>query len=193
MKNIRHYNNGTILTPHKCGTKYLNKVFDLRGGVNVINLNNINLFDFKWLIVRDPYEHLISALTSVYNNKHKTHNLNDILNRFITGLDVHWNNTFYKDMLSYSLNHSFMLVELSNLTSFVNNELKLVAPPMLNRYGTQIIYMTKDNLIDKIKTEYPSEWNTLMELVDVERTYYDLLFGRCEVYNSNLHSQFETL
>ena len=193
MKTIRHYNNGMILTPHKCGTKYLNKVFDLRGQVNVINLNNINLFDFKWLIVRNPYEHLISALTSVYNNRHKTHNLNDILNRFISGLDIHWNNTFYKDMLSYSLNHSFMLVELSNLTSFVNNELKLVAPPMLNRYGTQIIYMTKDNLIDKIKTEYPSEWNILMELVDVERTYYDLLFGRCEVYNSNLHSQFKTL
>lgn len=186
MKTIRHYYNGTILTPHKCGTKYLNKVFKKSRQENVVPFNDIFTMDFKWLIVRDPFEHLLSALTTVYNSKESVRDLSETLNRFINALDVHWNNTFYKDMLSHSLNHSFTLVELSNLTSFVNNELKLVAPPMLNRYGTQIIYMTKDVLIDKIKLEYPYEWDVLMKLVELENSSYKMLFDICDVYNSNL-------
>lgn len=184
MRTIRHYNNGTILTPHKCGTKYLNKVFNVSGQRNVIRLKDLHQFNFKWLIVRDPYEHLLSALTTVYNSRHDTLTLDELLDRLMNGLDPHWIPDFYKVILSYSSDHSLTLVKLSDLSSFVENELKLVAPPMLNRYGTQIIYLSKEKLIDKIKTEYPSEWNTLMGLVDAERIYYDLLFGKCGVYNS---------
>jgi hypothetical protein len=184
VRTIRHYNNGTILTPHKCGTKYLNKVFNVSRQENVISLKDLHQFDFKWLIVRDPYEHLLSALTTVYNTKQSTRNLKDTLDRFIKGLDVHWQHGHHKDILSYSSNHSLTLVNISDLTPFVENELKLVAPPMLSRYCTEIIYLSKEGLVDKIKTEYPSEWDTLMELVDTERVHYDLLFGKCGVYSS---------
>lgn len=183
MKNIRHYHNGTILTPHKCGTKYLNKVFNITGSVNVIWYKDLFSYDFKWLIVRDPYEHLLSAITTVYNTKHNSRDLNNIITRFIKGLDVHWNNTFYRCILPHSLNHSFTLVELSNLTHFVEHELELNAPPLLKRYGTQTIYMTKDTLIDKIKLEYPSEWEILMGLVELEKSSYSMLFDRCNVYS----------
>jgi hypothetical protein len=187
VKSLRHYHNGTILTPHKCGTKYLNEIFKKSKKENVIPFNDIFSMDFKWLIVRDPYEHLLSAITTVYNNRESVRDLNEILNNFINSLDVHWNNTFYKDMLSHSLNHSFTLVELSNLTDFVEHELIInPLPPFLKRYGTNIIYMSKDNLIDKIKLEYPSEWEILMGLVESEKNYYKMLFDRCDVYNSNL-------
>lgn len=187
MKNIRHYNNGTILTPHKCGTKYLNRVFNITGSSNVIQYKDLFTYDFKWLIVRDPYEHLLSAITTVYNTKHKSGGFNStLLTRFIDGTDAHWNNTFYQCVLPHSLIHPFKLVELSNLTHFVEHELGLNAPPFLNRYGTQIIYMSKDNLINKIKLEYSSEWEILMELVELEKSSYSMLFDRCDVYNSNL-------
>lgn len=186
MKSVRHYHNGTILTPHKCGTKYLNVVFYKSRQENVVPLKNVFSMDFKWLIVRDPYEHLLSALTSVYNNRECNRDLNEILNNFINSLDVHWNNTFYQDMLSHSLNHSFTLVELSNLTHFVEHELGINPPPLLKRYGTHIIYMSKDVLVDKIKLEYTSEWDILLRLVELEKSYYKMLFDRCDVYNSNL-------
>jgi len=185
VRTSRQYNNGTILTPHKCGTKYLNKVFNCSKLENVFNLKDLQQYDFKWLIVRDPYEHLLSALTSVYNNKQMLITLDELMNTFINGLDPHWILDFYEVILSYSENHSLTLVKLSDLSSFVKNELKLVPPKFLpNIYGTQISRSSKDNLIDKIKTEYPSEWSTLMGLVDAEKVHYDLLFGKCGVYNS---------
>ncbi len=186
MKNIRHYNNGTILTPHKCGTKYLNKVFNITGSDNVIPYKRLFSYDFKWLIVRDPYEHLLSAITTIYNTKENVRELSVILDKFINGTDVHWNNTFYRDILPHSLIHSITLVELSNLTHFVEHELGLIPPKFLPRYGTQTIYMTKDTLIDKIKMEYTSKWDVLMGLVESEKNYYNMLFDRCDVYNSNL-------
>lgn len=183
MKNIRHYNNGTILTPHKCGTKYLNKVFNVSGSENVIWYKDLFTYDFKWLIVRDPYEHLLSAITTVFNTKHNSRDLINILTRFIDGRDAHWNNTFYQVMLPHSLIHPFKLVELSNLTHFVEHELGLNAPPFLNRYGTQIIYMSKDSLVNKIKLEYSSEWEILMKLVELEKSSYRMLFNGCDVYS----------
>ena len=186
MRTSRQYKNGTILTPHKCGTKYLNQVFNCSKQENVFNLKDLQQYDFKWLIVRDPYEHLLSALTRVYNNKQMLITLDDLMNRFTNGLDPHWIPDFYEVILSYSENHSLTLVKLSDLSSFVENELKLVPPKFLPKYGTQISRsLSKEELINKIKTEYPSEWSTLMGLVDTERIYYDLLFGKCGVYNLN--------
>lgn len=187
MRTSRQYNNGTIFAPHKCGTKYLNKIFNCPKHDNVFNLNDLYLFDFKWLIVRDPYEHLLSALTSVYNNRQLLITLDELMIKFINGMDIHWMPDFYKIILSYSENHFLTLVRLSDLTFFIEHELKLIAPKFLaNTYGTQILRSSKDELINKIKTEYPSEWDTLMKLVDVERTYYNLLFDRSEVYNPTL-------
>jgi hypothetical protein len=185
VRTSRQYNNGTILTPHKCGTKYLNQVFNCSKQENVFSLKDLHRYDFKWLIVRDPYEHLLSALTNVYNNREESITLDELMNKFINGLDAHWIPDFYKVILSYSENHSLTLVKLSDLSSFVEHELKLVPPPKLGRYGTQNFFITKNDLIDKIKTEYPSEWDTLMKMVETETTRYNLLFDRCNVYNLN--------
>ncbi len=186
MRTSRHYNNGTILTPHKCGTKYLNQVFNRSKQDNVFNLKDLYRYDFKWLIVRDPYEHLLSALTSVYNNTDESITLDELMNRFTNGLDPHWIPDFYEVILSYTENHSLTLVRLSDLTFFIEHELKLVPPKFLPKYGTQISRsLSKEELINKIKTDYSSKWNTLMELVETETTRYNLLFHRCNVYNPN--------
>ena len=186
MRTSRQYKNGTILTPHKCGTKYLNQVFNCSKQENVFNLKDLHLYDFKWLIVRDPYEHLLSALTSVFNNTDELITLDELMNRFTNGLDPHWIPDFYEVILSYVENHPLTLVKLSDLTFFIEHELKLVPPKFLPKYGTQISRsLSKEELINKIKTDYPSEWDTLMEMVEIEITRYNLLFDRCNVYNPN--------
>ena len=187
MRTSRHYNNGTILTPHKCGTKYLNQVFNCSKQENVFKIKDLHLYDFKWLIVRDPYEHLLSAITTMYNTLDGLREIDEILHSLVNGLDPHWIPDFYEVILSYTENHPLTLVRLSDLSFFVEHELKLIPPPKLDRHGTQILRsLSKEELINKIKTEYPSEWNALMELVETETIRYNLLFDRCNVFNPNL-------
>jgi hypothetical protein len=79
--------------------------------------------------------------------------------------------------------NSIKKVGLLQKLHIIHSFSELVPPKFLPKYGTQISRsLSKEELINKIKTEYPSEWNTLMKLVKTETTRYNLLFDRCNVY-----------
>lgn len=182
MNFIRYYNNKTIIAPSKCGTKFLNDVFNCSKQENVMSLEQINHTNFKWLIVRDPYEHLVSGLSTIYNTYDNQWGMDEILKRIIHVKNVHWVYGFYRSMLYHKINNVYVIVELKNLSKFIDH-LQIERPeinPHIHKSAED--KMNRLDLISYINKNYPNEWSILMNMVDDEKKYYQLLLDKTEIF-----------
>lgn len=180
---IKIYND-TILTPVKCGTRYLDKIWEDKR-VYSGHEKYLKFPKVKYIIVREPMSHLISALHTEtlewinrYTDKDDFYHQ---LGEFISEQGAtHWCFPFYEYLYYYRNKHGkdIEVVKLENLTE------------LLKKLGHNIEYTaeeysfknyekwwTKEELFQILKDRYPKEINLLIKKVKVQTEYYNKLIN----------------
>ena len=180
---IKIYNN-TILAPVKCGSRYLDKVWEN----NRIEFNHGQYSRFpkvKYIVLRDPLSHLVTALhtETLYfiNEFEKRDDFYHQLNEFTTSIgSVHWCFSFYEYLYYYRNKYGkdIQIVKLENLTE------------LLKKFGHDIEYAPKEynfkkykkwwpkeELFEILKNKYPNEINFLLNQVEIQNVYYNKLIN----------------
>lgn len=183
MSRFKFYNNNTIITTHKCGTRFLDQVFNLEGWENKVTIDSlIRDYDFEWFIIRDPFEHLQSAIFTVYTANSNELSLKKILMKFIHQKEDHWVYGHYNALVGLRLMKEFKLVHLKDLSRFIDH----LGIPNIEYKRTDYINEIKNvdrfQLIKVIKINFPNHYNLLEEMVKDETKYYNMLIDKCEIF-----------
>jgi hypothetical protein len=176
------YNNN-ILTQSKCGTRFLNNVF---GKCNeIISLNSLLEDEYKnrfnVVIVRDPYEHLLSAISTTYG----TYGTIDTqLNVLSKGTDPHWNPNLFKYLYIYGLKNKITILHLKDITNYIENVLNL--GEHINETPFQTVKITNKTFLDNLNKNHEYIWFHLNDLLKTEYLFYHKLIEENQVYRPKL-------
>lgn len=180
---IKIYND-TILTPVKCGTRYLDKIWEDKR-VYSGHEKYLKFPKVKYIIVREPMSHLISALHTEtlewinrYTDKDDFYHQ---LKEFISDEGAtHWCFPFYEYLYYYRNKYGkdIEVVKLENLSE------------LLKKLGHNIDYVseeysfrnyekwwTKEELFQMLKDMYPKEIDLLIKKVNIQTEYYNKLIN----------------
>lgn len=173
-----------IMAPLKCGTRYLRS---LNLPFNIIHLKEGDwerAYDLDWeiIVVRNPLEHLKSALQTELLNLYNGHKLwsgmttESVLDRFISsnGCD-HWSGSMYKMLYELWIykNKSIKIVDLNDISYFISL-MGYYVPYDKHKYDftNRDIWISKDDIFEKIEEEYPIHYSKLMDLMKLDSMYY---------------------
>jgi hypothetical protein len=180
---IKIYDN-KILSPVKCGTRHLDKIW-LNKRVEYTHNDYLRFPKVKYIIVRSPLEHLITALhteTVGYINEFgKVIDFYHQLNDFISPIGAtHWSTQFYKYLYYYRNRYGsdVEVVELSNLTTLLQNlgyDLEYNSEEY--NFKKYEHWWEKNELFDILKETYPQEIKWLLEKVEEQNVYYNKLLN----------------
>jgi hypothetical protein len=172
------YNND-ILTQSKCGTRFLDKVFG--ACEEIISLNQLLDDEFKnrfnVVIIRDPYEHLLSAISTTYGTYGTIDNQLDILSK---GHDPHWSPNLFKYLYIYGLKNKITILHLKDITNYIEYDLNLGKHN--NQMPYQTVKLTDKIFLDNLNKNHSEIWYYLQCLLKIEYSFYDKLIKENEVY-----------
>ncbi len=182
MIRLSIYNN-KILVPAKCGSRFLDTIWDNKKDISI---NQIFDFDIETMIVRNPYEHLSSALHTellhIWNKEWMDVDESNTLKNY-TQIDngSHYQLNLYKTLYEFwdKNNRSVEIVKLNNLTDFIKD----VGTPYNfdeNDYNWKPIFdiwRTKEEIMDYVKETYPEIYNFLMEHIQKEIDFYNKMIN----------------
>ena len=198
--------NNEILAPLKCGTTYLAMVYPN----DIIEINHTNLLDLtgiSTIIIREPFEHLQSALHTeilMWYAQNPSESLSvdtvtPIMKRFINVdsnplATPHWDANYYERLYKFwkQSKGSIKIVHLSDLTQFIKEKYNIDMEHNKFSYGitTQVgnfkyAYTTKQNLSKWIETSLPKLWKALTKKLPKADKFYKLMINGeiCEIYN----------
>ena len=160
---------GKVLTYPKCGTKYMDKIYDNINEDNHINFYELFKSETEYVILRDPLSHFVSAVNETIKYED---NLKDNLESLMVNNNAHYNMNHYRLLKLYlKLNSGKTIILLENLTNFLEFEMKIKPVPFTVDYKTVKIYD-----IAKIKEEEPYLTDLLLKNLHFEiNAYYNIL------------------
>lgn len=195
--------NGNIAVPAKCGTRYFSKCAessevrercmqrivsclpqqsDITRTLEGIPTRIIDYHLWKeveWLVVRDPYEWLESALhTELVSCYSDTEKVTEIVNGFVSmGGNTHWNGSFFKKIYYLYKNHNikpFKILQITEITEFLFGlgwDIKYIK----DEYSFHHVHdwKSKEWIVEMVKREYPIQWKRMMDMIKVDKEYYD--------------------
>lgn len=189
--------NENIISHSKCGTRYLNDQFKFDNDPPQIEATElIESGDFskiKWVIIRNPFDHFLSAVDTLSNDFRYMSELHDVklgddlflevLRTFLMGNDDHWSPSFFKHIYILSKKVNLTLVHLNDLSDFIENEIKL--PPVKKSKKHSSRNVNNGNEI-KIKIDecYPKMSDIIRKLLHDELYFYDKLIKENKIFNS---------
>jgi hypothetical protein len=188
--------NDNILAHSKCGTKYLDELFNIpweKSGENNVKspseLLNDNL-NIKYVIIRNPKEHFLSAIDTLVNNEFylkSIHNINDnhvynSMNILYNDLDQHWCPNYCKYVYMLCNNRKITLVNLNDLSDFVKMELKMPKIEYTNSHGGR--KETFEELENKCKEANPKLWGLIERILKDELYFYNKLINENTIFKS---------
>jgi hypothetical protein len=188
--------NDNILAHSKCGTKYLDELFNIpweKSGENNVKspseLLNDNL-NIKYVIIRNPKEHFLSAIDTLVNNEFylkSIHNINDnhvynSMNILYNDLDQHWCPNYYKYIYMLCNNRKITLVHLNDLSDFVEMELKIPKIEYTNVHGGR--KESFEELENKCKNANPKLWELIEKTLKDELYFYNKLIEENKLFVS---------
>jgi len=194
---LKIYNN-TLLTPLKCGTRYLDTVFNHTGvGFDITEFKRkLFLPNITDIVVRPPLEHLTSALHTAilteYNdterNKDIPVDLESVINGFcryekIDELNGHWQHDLYETLywLWRRNKNKINIIELKDLSLYLQ-KLNIKKLPKYDSKDYDFHFYpnwcTKDEIMLFIKTNYPEHWENLMTQIEEANKFYDYLINK---------------
>jgi hypothetical protein len=188
--------NDNILTHSKCGTKYLDELFNIsweKSGENNVKspseLLNVNL-NIKYVIIRNPKEHFLSAIDTLFSNEFylkSIHNINDnhvynSMNILYNDLDQHWCPNYCKYVYILCNNKKITLVHLNDLSDFVEMELKMSKIEHTKSHGGR--KKTFEELENKCKEANPKLWELIEKTLEDELYFYDKLINENTTFKS---------
>jgi len=188
--------NENIISHSKCGTKYLDELFNVhleKGRKKNIKspseLLNVNL-NIKYVIIRNPKEHFLSAIDTLTNNEfylesiytindNHVYNSMDIL---YNDLDQHWCPNYCKYVYMLSNNRKITLVHLNDLSDFVEMELKMSKIEYTKSHGGR--KKTFEELENKCKEANPKLWELIEKTLKDEMYFFNKLLNENVIFKS---------
>ena len=194
---IKLYNNGELLVPLKCGSRYLDKIFkDNSKGFDIREFQQTLFTKIKTIVVRPPFEHLSSALHTAiltyYNDTGKNENIpidyTPIIEEFcfynkVSSQNTHWRYDLYETFygLWRTNRNNVNVIELKDLSLY----LKTIGIEKLPEYNSKEYdfskydyWCSKEELMLFIKTSFPDQWKNLMKQVTEAEIFYNALINK---------------
>ena len=194
-----HVVNNEILVPLKCGSTYLEGIYP----DNIININYSDLPNLKGIsaiIIREPLEHLQSALHTELlgwlwenpNEKLSTETMIPLINNFITHKlnpvgTTHWDINYYEHLYKFWKQNkdTIKIVHVSDLTDFIKQKYGIDIPHDKFSYGIpahggnfKYEYTTKKKLAKWIEETLPDLWNELLNELPKANKFYNLIINK---------------
>jgi hypothetical protein len=196
---LKIYNN-TLLAPLKCGTRYLDMVFNHTGvGFDISEFKkSLFLPNVTDIVIRPPMEHLTSALHTAiltfYNNDSDKRNedisvdLTSIIDEFCIyektdEQNTHWRYDIYETLywLWRRNKNKINIIELKDLSLYLQ-KLNIKKLPKYDSKDYDFHFYpnwcTKDEIMLFIKTNYPEHWENLMTQIEEANKFYDYLINK---------------
>ena len=192
--------NENIISHSKCGTRYLNDQFKLGfkfdieppqiGATELIENGDFN--KIKWVIIRNPFNHFLSAVDTLSNDfryMSELHNVKpeddlflEVLRTFLMGYDDHWSPNFFKHIYILTKKINLTLVHLHDLSNFIESELKL--PPIIKNKDHSSRKSNNENEIERrIYEHYPKMGSVVTNLMVEELYFYNKIINENSVFN----------
>ena len=189
--------NNQILVPLKCGSTYMEMVYP----ENIIDVSYTNLPQFKdvtAIIIRDPFDHLQSALhTEIlmecweFNKLLSIETVIPIIKKFInTDLNprgsTHWDVNYYENLYKFwkRNRNTIKIIHISELSSFLkeNYDVDLIHDKF--SYGIPALvanfkykFTSKQKLSKWIEETLPDMWNNLIRDIPKADKFYNLMIN----------------
>ena len=174
------------ITPLKCGSRYLRSFGWDTKGVDMFGNEWDDFKNLNWetLVLRDPEEHLYSALhtevLSLWNNHTNWSGTTEeeLINLFISSSgSTHWCGVLNKTIFDVymSKNKEPKALKLENLSLFLSLE-GTPQPYNKEKYSFREFdkWESSDYIKNYIKTTYPEQFNTMLSMVNEDRKYYNM-------------------
>lgn len=195
--------NRNIAVPAKCGTRYFSKcVKSAERQVGYMERivsclpqqsditqtvegtpSRIEDYDLwkgvEWLVVRDPYEWLQSALhTELVSCYSDTEKVSSIVDEFASPTGTtHWSGSFFKKIHFLYKNHNikrFKILQITETTEFLA-KLGWDIEYIKDEYSFYHVHdwKSKEWIVEMVKSEYPIQWERMLTLMRGDREYYE--------------------
>ena len=198
-----HVVNNEILVPVKCGSTYLDNIYPN----NIVNIwHYFDLFNLKGIsaiIIREPLEHLQSALHTELLRWYHIHP-NEILSaetavplisNFLGNGTTHWDINYYEHIYKFWKQNkdTIKIVHVSNLTDFLKQKYGINIPH--NKFGYGILklvgkfkyaYITKQKLSKWIEETLPELWNEVVKDLPKAEKFYNHLINETDYIEYDL-------
>lgn len=167
------------MSPAKCGSRFLDSIWDNKERLIPQDLLK-ELPKVDYIVIRNPYEHLISALHTdllhVWNKEWEDATEKDVIRWYSTeeGGSHYWM-YLYKTIYEYweSTNKSAKIIPLHQLSNLVD---KLNIPYSYNESEYEWlefdIWKSKSDVIKYVIDTYPKEYELMMNGALLEQQYY---------------------
>ena len=191
--------NENIISHSKCGTRYLNDCFNYNNYDNnppqieaTQLIENGDFNKIKWVIIRNPFNHFLSAVDTLSNDfryMSELHNVKpeddlflEVLRTFLMGYDDHWSPNFFKHIYILTKKTNLTLVHLHDLSNFIESELKL--PPIIKNKDHSSRKSNNENEIERrIYEHYPKMGSVVTNLMVEELYFYNKIINENSVFN----------
>jgi hypothetical protein len=182
--------NDKILTTPKCGTRYLRQRW---GGVPFEYNQTTDFSNIKYMIVREPFEHLKTALHTEFYNHKDTYgypiNLNVYLDKLILSKkSVHWSYHMYELMywMYVKSNKKIKIMHLTSLTDIMKEEGHNVEYTSSDyNFNDYENWISKDDFFNKLLIDFPTQMKILLEQSDKQSILYSKMINDT-FYNQSL-------
>ena len=169
---------GRILSPSKCGSRHLRKVFsDVRFDINVHPINSIS-----HIVIRNPYEHFESAIHTEYMNyegppEKFEHIITGAANEYGIG---HWRPNTCRFLYSIFLkNPKIEVVQLNNLSEFLESMGYSIKYDSTDYDWSSLPnFKSKEVLIEELKSTFKKEFDSIETRLEIEFEFYTRLSNR---------------
>lgn len=177
-----------ILAPLKCGTRYLRTLglpFDTID-MNTNDWNSMPNIDWQMIVIRNPIEHLKSALQTELLNLYNGHRLwegmttKSVLDRFLSdgGCD-HWNGVMYKKLYELWIhkNKSIKIIDLKDLSYFIST-MGYYKPYDKQKFDftNRSVWYSKETIIEMLEKNYSKQYEALINLMESDAIYYNKFY-----------------
>lgn len=174
------------MAPVKCGTRYLNKVWEKNKQIELTHYEYLKFPKVKYIIIRDPMSHLITALhtetlafLNVFGKKPPTLNQSEFDFLSSNGAE-HWCVPFYEYLYYYrnKYGNDIEVIKLENLTNLLK-KLGHNVEYVPNEYHFKEYkkWWSKEDLFEILKKKYPEKIEFLINKVKTQNIYYEKLLN----------------
>ena len=177
--NVKVYDSG-IIAPCKCGTRFLDSVCNL-----VEDTSEGDIFGKpQWkgfagyIIYREPFEWMVSALHTEILNRMEGESVEDILERFLReDGTTHYHDTTLKRMWEWlSMNRKCKAVPLYQLSKLLRTMGIVIQRSVQEDWEFRHLndkWVSKEDVVKGIQRDYPIEWEWLNAAVKNEEVYWN--------------------
>jgi hypothetical protein len=169
LKRFRYENGLDIITPLKCGTRWLE---EKTNPIKIEELSTIykiqNITKDTYWVYRVGREHLVSALKTEIRNalEFGVDDVDSIMSSFLNGIGTHWSPIIFEFMYSYWNRIEFNLIELNHLSNLFTD-----IPYDPNNYNMNHYHKSTDATSTIIEMVNTDSLNELYSMVENDKPY----------------------